>query len=200
LPDGIGHSSLEQAVGKLLGCKEYPPRICYSEFETIVQGVLGKVWSGAQYEGGRHNEEMQLTRAAPWKRLQDGLQDVTHLRACIATFQIPPAWHDPQAMVANVDGYHEWQASNLPERPGLAEIVELATWHLLKVSDLSGSDDGMAMGLVEELSWKGGFGWQFITDKIQKKDSQGKTISRSHFVLEILFKLYAQASKALQSL
>ena len=200
LPDGIGRSSLEQAVGKLLGCKEYPPRISYSEFETIVQGVLGKVWSGARYEWGRHNEETLLTRAAPWKRIRDGLQDVTHLGARIAAFQIPPAWRDPKALVANADGYHQWRASNLPERPGLAEVVELSSWHLLKVSDLSGSDDGMAMGLAEEFSRKGGFGWRFINDKIQKKDSQGKTIPRSRFVLEILFKLYTQASQALESL
>ena len=188
LPSPETWDAVKSMIPRLLDPDASAPLV-FQDFNREMGLLLGDgIWSGQRYEAQQHSDE-----SVCWLKAREGAQEILHFGVIHASLEIPSTWGNPQFLVAGKTGvarFAPWESDELSiTEAGVAAEVWFGV-HLV----------GYQAGREEEaqlaaLSYNA-LGYRFVQAPQQLKDAEGRTIPRSLYQIELLFKSRRQQRDA----
>ena len=163
--------------------------LIFQNFSREMGRLLGKgIWSGKRYEAQQHSRD-----SIHWLKAREGAQEVLHVGVVHASLEIPSTWRNPGTLVTQNTGTErlipfEHDGRVIPEAAVAAEAwfgVELVGYQVGQ------EEEGPAIA-----SSYNALGYRFVQAPQQLKDAEGRTIPRSLYQIELLFKSRRQQQDA----
>ena len=163
--------------------------LIFQNFSREMGQLLGEgIWSGKRYEAQQHS-----SNSVHWLKAREGAQEVLHMGVIHVSLEIPSTWRNPELLVAEKTGAErlipfERDGRVIPEAAVAAEVwfgVELVGYQAGQ------EEEGLAIA-----SSYNALGYRFILAPQQLKDAEGRTIPRSLYQIELLFKSRRQQQDA----
>ena len=180
LPSAENWDAVKSKIVALLDCDATPPLI-FQQFNHAMGRLLGQaIWSGKQYEAQRHSDESFC-----WLKAREGAQEILHRGVIHASLEIPTTWGIPQLLVADKTGTERLVPFESDAR-GLAQpAVAAEAWFGVELVGYQAGQEEEAQRIASSYN---ALGYRFVQAPIQLKDAQGRTIPRSLYQIELLFK------------
>ena len=163
--------------------------LVFDRFNREMGRLLGEgIWSGKQYEAQRHSEQ-----SICWLKAREGAQEILHRGVIYASLEIPSSWGNPQFLVAAKTGAarlvpFEGGESNIADSGVAAEV-----WFGIELVGYQAGGEEEARRVASSYN---ALGYRFVQAPQQLKDAQGRTIPRSLYQIELLFKSRRQQQDA----
>lgn len=159
--------------------------LLFHDFSSQMEMLLGQsIWSGNRYEPHQHTNESFC-----WLKARDGAQESSHLGVIYASMEIPEPWNNPHRLVASKDGI----AGFLPDDGNDESMQELGvaadTWFAVEIVGYGPERKDEAARVASSY---GALGHRFVQAPYQPRDAEGRTIRRSIYQIELLFKSQRQ--------
>jgi hypothetical protein len=163
--------------------------LIFQNFNREMGQLLGEgVWSGKRYEAQQHSGD-----SIHWMKAREGAQEILHVGVIHASLEIPSTWRNPQMLVAEKTGM-ERLVSFEPEGHVIPEAAVAAeAWFGV---ELVGYQAGQEEEAPMVASSYNALGYRFVQAPQQLKDAEGRTIPRSLYQIELLFKSRRQQQDA----
>lgn len=180
LPSIEAWADIKSAIKPLIGTAGSASPSFY-DFSCQMDRLLGQaIWRGTRYEAHQHSNESMC-----WLKARDGAQESCHYGVIIASMEIPDTWSSPHYMVADKDGV----GGIMPGGDDVASVEEPAvlinSWFVVEIAGYSAERQDEASRIA--LSY-GALGHRFVQAPQQLKDAEGRSIPRSRYQVEVLFK------------
>lgn len=163
--------------------------LIFENFSREIGRLLGKgVWSGKRYEAQQHSGD-----SIHWLKAREGAQEVLHVGVIHASLEIPSTWRNPQMLVAEKTGMEHL----IPFEPDGRVIPEAAVaaeaWFGVELVGYQAGQEEEAPVIASSYN---ALGYRFVQAPQQLKDAEGRTIPRSLYQVELLFKSRRQQQDA----
>jgi len=163
--------------------------LIFENFSREIGRLLGKgVWSGKRYEAQQHSGD-----SIHWLKAREGAQEVLHVGVIHASLEIPSTWRNPQMLVAEKTGMERL----IPFEPDGRVIPEAAVaaeaWFGVELVGYQAGQEEEAPVIASSYN---ALGYRFVQAPQQLKDAEGRTIPRSLYQVELLFKSRRQQQDA----
>jgi hypothetical protein len=143
--------------------------------------LLGEgIWSGKRYEAQQHSAD-----SIHWLKAREGAQEILHVGVIYASLEIPSTWWNPQTLVAQETGVERFLFVEPDGRVIPEAAVAAEAWFGV---ELVGYQAGQEEEAPRVASSYGALGYRFVQAPQQLKDAEGRTIPRSLYQIELLFK------------
>ena len=163
--------------------------LIFQNFSREMGRLLGEgIWSGKRYEAQQHSGD-----SVHWLKAREGAQEVLHVGVIRASLEIPSTWRNPETLVTEKTGAErlipfERDGRVIPEAAVAAEA-----WFGV---ELVGYQEGQEEEGPAIASSYNALGYRFVQAPQQLKDAEGRTIPRSLYQIELLFKSRRQQQDA----
>jgi len=193
---------IQQAISAFVD-PESRKRTTFDAFNKEMMSLLGGVWSGRKHESQHHHSHAHASSKEPswWLQIRDGVHECGHKGALLAAVEIPPTWYDSNSYPLDFRGVK----SRLDAPGRVLELpqptVPLMDWYVVEAAGLEKGDEAEANRLFESYRPRGALGYRWVLCKVQKKDGAGRSIRRSRYQVELLFKsaqAQGEAASAIQ--
>lgn len=155
--------------------------LTFEDFSHEIGRLLGEgIWSGRRYEAQQHTGN-----SIHWLKAREGAQEILHLGVIHASLEIPSTWRNPQMLVTEKSGMERWVASEADGRVIPEAAVAVEAWFGVELVGYQAGQEKEAAAIASSYN---ALGYRFIQAPVQLKDAQGRTIPRSLYQIELLFK------------
>jgi hypothetical protein len=163
--------------------------LVFQNFNGEMGRLLGEgIWSGKRYEAQQHSDE-----SICWLKAREGAQEILHRGVIHASLEIPSTWGNPQFLVAVKTGMARFTPFE-SDGQGIAEPgVAAEAWLGVELVGYQAGQEEEAQIVASSYN---ALGYRFVQAPQQLKDTEGRTIPRSLYQIELLFKLRRQQQDA----
>jgi hypothetical protein len=163
--------------------------LAFNSFNREMGQLLDKgIWSGKQYEAQRHSD-----RSVCWLTAREGAQEILHRGVIHASFEIPSTWGSPQTPVVDKHGVERLTIFEGEGRGFAESAVAAEAWFGVELVGYPAGQEEEAQRVASSYN---ALGYRFVQAPQQLKDAQGRTIPRSLYQIELLFKSRRQQQDA----
>lgn len=188
IPSAEDWAEVKSLVLLLLSSTE-DRRLSFNAFSCKMERLLGKaIWSGTSYEPNQHAADHVC-----WLKARDGAHETCHVGVVHASMEIPATWRYPGLSVASSLGARGMMVDEV-NQPELSEpSVDPEEWFAVELEGYSSEQETEASRLAS--SYKA-YGYRSVQAPQQLKDEDGRTIPRSRYQIQVLFKSRRQQQDA----
>jgi hypothetical protein len=188
LPSPETWDAVKSKIQRLLDRDTSSPLI-FQNFNHEMRRLLGEgVWSGKRYEAQLHSDD-----SICWLKAREGAQEILHRGVVHASLEIPSTWWNPHFLVADKTGMERLTPYE-SDPQGIAEPGVVAeAWFGVELVGYKAGQEEEAQLIASSYN---ALGYRFIQAPQQLKDAEGRTIPRSLYQIELLFKSRRQQQDA----
>ena len=188
LPSSECWDAVKSKILLLLDADVSAPLI-FQDFSREMGRLLGEgVWSGKRYEAQQHSRD-----SIHWLKAREGAQEVLHVGVIHASLEIPSTWRTPQMLVAEKTGSERLIPFELDGRIIPEAAVAAEAWFGVELVGYQAGQEEEAPVIASSYN---ALGYRFVQAPQQLKDAEGRTIPRSLYQIELLFKSRRQQQDA----
>ena len=188
LPSPERWEAVKSKILQLLDADETAPLI-FQNFSREMGRLLGEgIWSGKRYEAQQHSGD-----GIHWLKAREGAQEVLHVGVIHASLEIPSTWRHPQVLVATKTGMERLEPFEADGRVIAEAAVAAEAWFGIELVGYQAGQEEEAPLIASSYN---ALGYRFVQAPQQLKDAQGRTIPRSLYQIELLFKSRRQQQDA----
>jgi hypothetical protein len=163
--------------------------LIFQNFSREMGRLLGEgIWSGKRYEAQQHSGD-----SIHWLKAREGAQEVLHVGVIHASLEIPSTWRNPETLVTEKTGTERFIPFERDGRVIPEAAVAAGAWFGVELVGYQAGQEEEGRAIASSYN---ALGYRFVQAPQQLKDAQGRTIPRSLYQIELLFKSRRQQQDA----